>query len=55
MSRDLALMAGTSYVFLVVLWCFVRYVAYWEPREKAETWRKHGTPYRGKIRRKGEK
>lgn len=55
MSEDLALMAGSSYAFLVVLWCFIRYVTHYEPRPKAKTWRRHGTPYRGKVRRKGAK
>lgn len=48
MSRDLFLVACSGYLFLVTLFCFVRYVTYHQERPKVETWRKHGTPYKAR-------
>lgn len=55
MSKDLALMAVGSLLFLMLLHCFMLYVIHYEPRGKHPRRHGHGTPYRGRVRRKARK
>jgi len=50
-SRDLLAMTISTYVFLVVLYCWVRYLIWHEPRGKHPRRHLHGTPRKYKVRR----
>jgi hypothetical protein len=50
-SRDLLAITASAYAFLLVLWCWMRYLIHYKPRGKHPRRHGHGTPYKGRVRR----
>lgn len=51
MSRELIGVACSAYLFLITLYCWVRYLIHYQPRPKHKSRHLHGTPRKYKVRR----